>query len=169
MGRTVVIMGNHHDGPEKLFTVEKANAMLPLVRAIASDLAELSRDVIDRRQRLSQLMAHDEEEDQRDPSDPYKSELVQIQDELEKDARRLQEYVDELRQLGVEPKSAPQGLVDFPALMDDRRVYLCWKLGEPEVLYWHELDAGFPGRQPLAAGTAAQPTDDAGGGESADP
>lgn len=154
---------------EKIFTVEEANAMLPLVRAIVSDLVELSRDVIDRRQRLSQLVAHDEEDDRRDPSDPYKSELVQIREELEKDALRLQEYVDELRQLGVEPKSAPEGLVDFPAMIEDRRVYLCWKLGEPEVLHWHELDAGYPGRQPLAAGTAAQPADDADGGETAGP
>lgn len=167
-------MGSEHDKPGKLFTVDEANAMLPLVRAIATDLAELSRDVIERRQRLSQLIAHGEQDhgeqdDERNSSDPYKSESVQIRDELENDARRLQDYVDELRQLGVEPKSAPEGLVDFPATMDDRRIYLCWKLGEPEVLYWHELDAGFPGRQPLAAGTAAQPTDETGGGESAGP
>jgi hypothetical protein len=52
--------------------------------------------------------------------------------------------------LGVEPKGG-DGLVDFPALWDGRLVYLCWKLGEPEVLYWHEIDAGFAGRQPLTA------------------
>ncbi len=133
--------------------VEEANAMLPLVRAIASDLVDLSRDVVERRQRLSQLIARDDEDI--DPNDPYKSELVQIREELEKDARRLQEYVEELRQLGVEPKEATKGLVDFPSMMDDRIVYLCWKLDEPEVLYWHELDAGFAGRQLLTASTKA--------------
>ncbi len=69
------------------------------------------------------------------------------------------EYVEELRALGVEPKSGPEGLVDFPSLMDERVVFLCWKLGENEVTNWHELDAGFRGRQSLVAGTVS----DAGG------
>jgi hypothetical protein len=64
----------------------------------------------------------------------------------------LQEYVEELRHLGVEPKGAVEGLVDFPCQIDGRIVLLCWKLGEPEVLYWHDLDTGFAGRQPLTAG-----------------
>ena len=59
------------------------------------------------------------------------------------------EYVDELRQLGIETKSVTEGLVDFPAIMDGRMVYLCWRLGELRVSHWHELDAGFRGRQPL--------------------
>jgi hypothetical protein len=48
--------------------------------------------------------------------------------------------------------------------MDDRVVYLCWKHGEPEVLYWHELDAGFQGRQSLTAGAIDSPGDGAEGG-----
>ena len=64
---------------------------------------------------------------------------------------RLQEFVDELRDLGVEPKNGPDGLIDFPSMMDGRLVYLCWKLGEPEVQHWHELDAGFAGRHSLMA------------------
>jgi len=144
--------------PSKLFTVEEANAALPLVRAIARDLAQLSRDVIDRRQRLSQLLAGR----QPDRDDPYSSELAQVEEELQKDGDRLQEFVEELRELGVEPKNGPEGLVDFPSLMDGRIVYLCWKLDEPEVLHWHELDAGFRGRQPLTAGSVSGgPGDDA--------
>ena len=135
----------------KLFTIEQANAALPLVRAIASDMSELARDVIDRKERLSHLLGG------RDPEshshDPYRSELAHIEGELEKDSRRLKEYVNELVALGVEPKDCLQGLVDFPCEMEGRVVYLCWRLGEPEVLYWHDLDAGFAGRQPLVAGT----------------
>lgn len=136
--------------PNKLFTVEAANAMLPLVRAITTDLARLSREVIDRRQRLDHLTFG------RDMAsgDPYDDELTQIEEELEKDGLQLQGYVAELRQLGVEPKSGPEGLVDFPCVMDGRLVFLCWKLGESEVLYWHDLEAGFSGRQPLTAGVA---------------
>lgn len=133
---------------KKLFTVEEANAMLPLVRAIAADLANLSREVIERRERLAML------HNNRRPSkshDAYSEELVQIEEELTKDTERLHDYVEELRSLGVEPKNGPEGLIDFPCQIDGRIVYLCWKLGEPEILHWHELDAGFRGRQPLYA------------------
>jgi hypothetical protein len=73
--------------------------------------------------------------------------------ELERDGLKLQGYVAELRELGVEPKGAIEGLVDFPCEMDGRTVYLCWRLGEPEVLFWHDLESGFGGRQPLTAET----------------
>lgn len=137
--------------PRRLFTVEQANAVLPLVRAITSDLVRLSREVIERRERLALLSAG------RNASakDPYTEELSQIEEELGKDTEQLQAFVEELRELGVEPKSGPEGLIDFPAMMDDRIVFLCWKLGESEVLHWHELDAGFRGRQSLVAESLA--------------
>ncbi len=130
---------------KRLFTPAEANAALPLVRAIVTDLVQLSRDVIDRRERLEQLKANRA----RRPHGVYDEELTQIEEELQRDAEQLQGFVDELLELGVEPKSGPEGLVDFPAQLDGRTVYLCWKLGEPEVRHWHELDAGFRGRQPL--------------------
>jgi hypothetical protein len=135
--------------PQRIFTVEQANATLPLVRAITADLAELAREVIDRRERLSRLSGNRQQ-----ARDPYAEEVAQIEDELEKDRGRLQGYVEELRQLGVEPKNGPDGLIDFPSMLDGRLVYLCWKLGESEVLHWHELEAGFAGRQSLAASAA---------------
>ncbi len=135
----------------KLFTPEEANASLPLVRAIAEDLSRLCREVVERRQRLSFLR----ERQPRGGEDPYQEELRQVEEELDRDVARLQEYVDELRQLGVEPKSALEGLIDFPAMIDGRLVYLCWKLGEPGVLYWHELEAGFQGRHPLSESAAS--------------
>jgi hypothetical protein len=138
--------------PSKIFTVEQANAVLPLVRAITSDLVQLSREVIERRERLALLSTHRSGQ----AKDPYAEELAQIEEELDKDSQQLQAYVEELRALGVEPKSGPEGLIDFPAMMDDRLVLLCWKLGESEVLHWHELDAGFRGRQSLVAGSVAE-------------
>ena len=138
--------------PAKLFTVEQANAALPLVRAITADLVRLSREVVERRERLTLLATPRSASNK----DPYAEELAQIEEELEKDGEQLQAYVEELRALGVEPKSGPEGLIDFPAMIDDRLVYLCWKLGEPEVLHWHELDSGFRGRQSLTAGSVAE-------------
>jgi hypothetical protein len=137
--------------PEKVFTVEEANARLPLVRAIVGDMVQLSREVLDRRDRLTELTSGRSG----DPSDVYQAELDQVQQALEKDSERLQEFVDELLELGVEPKGATEGLVDFPAVMDGRLVYLCWQYDEPEVLFWHDLQGGFAGRQPLTVGTVA--------------
>jgi hypothetical protein len=135
----------------KLFTPEEANACLPLVRAIAEDMSRLCREVVDRRQRLSFLR----ERQPRGGADPYQEELSQVEEDLQRDMAQLQEYVDELRQLGVEPKSALEGLIDFPAMLDGRLVYLCWKLGEPGVLYWHELEAGYQGRHPFSERAAS--------------
>jgi len=150
-------VGSHE--PAKVFTVEEANAMLPLVRAIVADLVDLSREVTERRHRLAYLTAGRDLES----GDPYGDELAQIEKELEKDTGRLREFVEELRQLGVQPKDVREGLIDFPSMMDGRLVYLCWKFGEPEVLHWHELDAGFAGRRSLAAGSVADEKEEAGG------
>lgn len=151
----------------RFFTVEEANAALPLVKAICQDLSTLSRELVDRRERLALLLTgRDEGRD-----DMYRQELTQIEEELERDSDRIEAFVQELRDLGLEPKNALEGLVDFPSKMDDRTVLLCWKLNEPEVLYWHELEDGFQGRQPLvvSSGPAKQggPLDQGGGaGES---
>jgi hypothetical protein len=137
--------------PARLFTIEQANAMLPLVRAITADLSRVAKDVIERRNRLHLLTAGR----QLKVGDPYADELAQMESEIEKDALRLQEYVGELRDLGVEPKGAIDGLIDFPALIDGQLVFLCWRLGEPEVTHWHAIEAGFAGRQSLVAGSLA--------------
>lgn len=130
---------------QKFFSIKQANAMLPLVRVIVADLASLSRDVVDRRRRLSFLLSGYDPDDR----DLYHQELVQVKEELDKDAERLQEYVEELRALEVQPTNGPEGIVTFPSLLDGRRVCLSWKLGDPEVLYWHEQDVGYRRRRPL--------------------
>ena len=132
---------------QRFFTVEEANARLPLVRAITEDMVELASDFVDRKQRLEALLEN------RKPTakDAYSEELVEMQKTLERDSQRLRGYARELQELGVEPKGAMEGLVDFPAWVDGREVCLCWRLGEAEVLFWHELEAGFAGRQPLVA------------------
>jgi hypothetical protein len=137
--------------PKKIFTVQEANSILPLVRAITKDLVNLSREVTERRERVWASYGNRTGKQR----DIYREELAQIEEELEKDTARLYEFVEELRDLGVEPKNGPEGLIDFPAMIDGRLVFLCWKFGEPEVLYWHDLDAGFRGRQSLVAGSIA--------------
>jgi hypothetical protein len=120
---------------KKYFTVAQANAILPLARSIVRDITELAGTL---QSRFEQLKANGE------LGDSNKEELEQ---ELEEDQEKLREYVEELQELGIEIKDFHVGLIDFPARIGKREIYLCWKLGEPEVAHWHELDAGFAGRR----------------------
>jgi hypothetical protein len=128
-----------------MFTVRQANATLPLVRAITEDLTRLAREVAERRQRVALLVGGRAPDD----GDPYRSELSEIEAHLEIDTRRLEEYNDELRQLGAEPCDAVRGAVDFPTVFEGRLAYLCWRLGEPEIAYWHKADEDARRRRPL--------------------
>ena len=65
--------------------------------------------------------------------------------------QRVHEAVEEIQGAGCLIKDLDAGLVDFPALLGEREVYLCWKLGEPRIAYWHSTDEGFAGRKPIEA------------------
>ena len=141
-----------HPG-KKFFTPAEANATLPLVRAIVTDITALARELRERQERLARIRPPERGR----LGDAYEEELRQVREELEHDRERMLGYVEELSRLGVELKDADTGLIDFPSRMNGREVYLCWRLGEPDVAHWHELNAGFTGRQKLLAGPVKQP------------
>ena len=127
---------------DRIFTVEEANRTLPLVSKIVADLVrehELWEDKV-REFELATVGSTPEHPD-------AIAELLQM--EAQRLARDIEGYIRELNDLGVICKGMDTGLVDFRGELDGREVYYCWKLGEPSVLYWHEVDAGFVGRQRL--------------------
>ena len=63
--------------------------------------------------------------------------------------QRMEEALLAIREIGCELKDIDLGLLDFPALRENHEVYLCWRYGEDRIRYWHGLDEGFAGRQPL--------------------
>jgi hypothetical protein len=136
------------------FTAASANRMLPLVRAIVQDIVELSRDLQEREQRLDDLRVADSGAGRRD-GDLYSEEVEQMQRDIEHDSERLKGYVRELEKLGVEFKDPVKGLVDFPTVIDGKDAFLCWRLGEPEVGFWHPLDGGFLSRRSLTDGSVS--------------
>src|ERR1700694_1026437 len=127
---------------EKIFTVEEANRTLPLVSRIVEDLVSEHRMWEDnvREFELETVGSSAERPD-------AIAELLQA--ETQRLAFDIEGYIAELNELGVICKGMGTGLVDFRGQIEGRDVFYCWKLGEPSVLYWHEVDAGFAGRQRL--------------------
>jgi hypothetical protein len=76
-------------------------------------------------------------------------EADRLQSEAQALAAQIEGFVDELRELGIECRALDTGLVDFPGELDGRPVCFCWLRGEPAVEHWHDVGAGFAGRQPL--------------------
>jgi|SRR5581483_9888442 len=128
---------------KKYFTLAQANNALPLVKAIVGDIAELANNLRERKDRLARLQPPK----RGSIAEAYQEELQHAHADSERDQERLLEYKQELEELGVELKDWYMGLVDFPSWLGNREVCLCWRLGESEVSYWHEIDAGYAGRQ----------------------
>jgi hypothetical protein len=80
---------------------------------------------------------------------PPFAELNRKKTQREKVAEQLTRTVDEIQQTGCLVKDLDTGLVDFPSLRGGEKVYLCWKLGEARIGYWHGIEEGFAGRKPL--------------------
>ena len=126
----------------RLFTAEEANRTLPLVRRIVEDIVKQHRQWREKILELD-LVASSARADE--PNER----AAQLEREAQSLAHELDGYQRELEELGIQLKDRRQGLVDFPSEMGGRRVLLCWRLGEPDVQFWHDEDAGYAGRQPL--------------------
>ena len=129
---------------QKLYSLDEANQRLPLVRVIVQDIVLLYRDITERRERLAEVRRVRGDSAS---SRMYAEELEQVEIDIQRDEDRFIAFVEELSDLGAQLKDPSRGLIDFYSRLDDRVVDLCWMLGEGDIQHWHELDAGFPGRQ----------------------
>jgi len=124
----------------KLFTIEEANRLLPSVRGILLRLSA-AHNVISAMRGDAKLAASGAEQGGGGMAGGtgYVRALTTLSGKSQ-----------ELDHLGVQIKDYERGLIDFPTMRDGRVVLLCWQLGENEELtWWHDVDAGFAGRQPL--------------------
>ena len=81
--------------------------------------------------------------------DPDRGQLEREREEMTAIVRRMEQAVRQIDAWGVSLRDIGSGLVDIPALANGRPIWLCWQLGEDDIAYWHELDAGITGRKPL--------------------
>ena len=129
--------------PEKLFTLDEALVLLPVARQLLIEIQQCKLDLDKRSAELDRLLGLV------GGNGHLTSDIAAARQALEAAGNRLQGLIAELEEMGVELKGIEEGLIDFRSLREGRVVYLCYRLGEDTIAYWHELDTGFPGRQPL--------------------
>lgn len=126
----------------RVFTVEEANKTLPLVRRILEDVVRQHRLWREKILELDLVASSTRADEPRERAEVLEQEAQSL-------ARELDGYQRELEELGILLKDRRMGLVDFPSEMGGKKVLLCWRLGEGEVQFWHDEDAGYAGRHPL--------------------
>ena len=136
--------------PRKYFTLAEANRTLPLVKRIVADITALYPTWRDLVYRYEYAAA------QARPETGETAEQQRLRAEIEGVARSINEYLQELEQVGCVFKGFEQGLVDFYGKLDDKEIFWCWKVGEDRIEHWHELETGYAGRQPIPAVVQSQ-------------
>jgi len=120
----------------KYYTPQEANEALTVVRPMLAELMQIG----------ARIRAHQPEywsvvqKSAGNGGNPALSKLLP-------DFDRLDELLHKMQDMGIEIKDLTIGLIDFVALREGREVYLCWKYGEDSIQFWHEIEAGFSGRQ----------------------
>lgn len=145
---------------KRFFTLDEVNGELGRLRELFSAVMQLRGQLKSIYQRLDAAGHPPREEDLQD--DPEEAEDGDDrQDEPGPEVQRdrawfrglveaLREQIEAIQETGCVIKDIEVGLVDWPALHQGREVLLCWKYGEPEVAFWHELNTGFAGRRPVS-------------------
>ena len=140
----------------KAFTVEEAEALLPELEVLLQQMRDRVGEIERRREKLQvlELLWGDYV---RDPANPDHREFLGHQDEIRATALSVEtEIADHIHARGIRFPAGglSHGLLDFPTTWQGRWIYLCWRSGERRITAWHEVDAGFAGRQPLTADQA---------------
>ena len=120
------------------FTAAEANQILPQVRALVGQVLQARQKIVDAHPELAPML------DRAIGNGGSKK-----AGDMVVEFKRIEDNVQALQSLGCILKDIATGLVDFPSIRNGREVLLCWKYNEPQVLYWHDLQSGFAGRQPI--------------------
>jgi hypothetical protein len=122
---------------QKHYTREEARELLPLVRPWLQQLNQLRRDLESYDKRLGSLM---------NPGNDVGGDLVNT---WIRTLARMQEVLAEFQRRQILIKDLGRGLVDFPAILGGKEVFLCWEQDEDDIEFWHDLDTGYSGRERL--------------------
>lgn len=121
----------------KHYTIEEARSLLPSIRTWLETISSLQERMSKIDLRLTNLgsTGNDVGGDTVNSSVKLRADLLSV--------------IQEFAARGIQIKDLERGLIDFPALKNGKEIFLCWEKDEEDIQYWHDLDAGFPGREPL--------------------
>ena len=122
----------------KFFTIQEANETLKIIRPLMDEIQAIRKRILEKQPETWTAI----EKSVGNGGNRTLSRMVH-------DFERLDALVHHILDLGAQIKDINIGLLDFSALKDGREVYLCWKYGEGDIAFWHEVDAGYAGRQPI--------------------
>ena len=120
----------------RYFTIKSANEALPGVIEKFNNLKKQKNEIMKAEQELQSPVSNFEE---------YMTRKQKLNSEMTK----FYQLIEDLELIGVSLKGLDQGLLDFPSKRFDEDVWLCWKDGETEIKFWHDMDSGFNGRKPI--------------------
>lgn len=123
---------------KRFFTVEEARQLLPSLKELMGQVMVISHRLEEYREVVHQLA----ESASSNTGGPEGTAYLEI-------VISLQNCLTQLQETGCVLKSLQDGLIDFPHLKEGREICLCWKYGEEDIQFWHEVDEGFAGRTPL--------------------
>jgi hypothetical protein len=126
----------------RLFTINEANALLPVLRPIVERILENIR----RLRTISETVIRAQH---LDPESPNLLDRLQQNGDIARLVDEVKVLVAEIHSHGCICKGAEQGLIDFPCVLGNEVVFLCWQIGEPSVNCWHRIEDGFAGRRPF--------------------
>jgi hypothetical protein len=121
--------------PEKLYTVEEANGLLPHLAPALVELRDKFEAAASIRVAVTRAASGNGGSAKRE--------------EWQRTLARVDTLMERIKGWGLVLRDVSTGLVDFPATVEGTDAFLCWRLGEPDVGHWHPRDAGFAGRKPL--------------------
>lgn len=124
------------------YDIDAANERIGELRPVLESLRDDRAAVAQAQRELERLQGTDGSAEHDPAVESARRRLVGIVRRMQADVRRIDEW-------GVTLRDISSGLVDFPALVSGRPVWLCWRLGEGPIEWWHEMGAGIAGRQPL--------------------
>ncbi|MEX2546562.1 MAG: DUF2203 domain-containing protein [Chloroflexota bacterium] len=127
----------------RYFGIDEANDVLAEARPVLEELR-------DDRERAAELQAGLQRHRENNGSAEHAQQLAEQEQELREIVRRMQRDVAQIDEWGITLREIGTGLIDFPALANGRPIWLCWRLGEGDVEWWHETNVGFDQRQPLS-------------------
>jgi hypothetical protein len=122
----------------QFFTLDEANNALETIRPLMDEVQAIRRKILANQPEAWPAI----EKSAGNGGNRALSDMVE-------DFEKLDALIHQIQDLGAQIKDINTGLLDFSALKDGREVYLCWQYGEDDIQFWHEIEAGFAGRQPI--------------------